>query len=538
MTEGHPVMRFTDEAMATLRELAGTNPDLWKNPDTDFIHVLTERASTSPLEDTSLVSLNPIQMPTPEEGAKRRRIDRHALAFLKNIPDITTVNMADPNLLAWLSCVHLLQFGIRRWPPAINHDPVNWVHQHFLGQRGRDLTDYSIAGRILWIAQTSKRAANELPSLEAQQVLDHFSENPEHYHQCTNLQVMRSQTVLSEFVMAAIGKAQGISRQGIRELARDANRAAGARLLDSMSHQQVRDIMEKSTDYLMSRKEYVADRSKLRVPPTLRVLSLGAGVQSTVLALMAEQGYLGFEKPDFAIFADTGWEPQAVYENVAWLKTQLSYPILEVSGGNIKESVLSGTNPEGRPFIDMPLYLLDENGKKSVATRQCTRVYKIDPINAALKEKLGIEKGKRADADINVEMWLGITTDEAQRQKTSKKEWVTNTYPLVEKSLSRAQLVDWFSRNYPGRNLPKSACIGCPYHTDAMWAEIKTNQPKEFQEAVYVDWALRNVPQTKGTLKGIGYLHKSTTPLSEVDLTNIVPEPDAMRAECEGICGV
>ena len=42
----------------------------------------------------------------------------------------------------------------------------------------------------------------------------------------------------------------------------------------------------------------------------LRVLSLGAGVQSTTLALMAAHGEIG-PMPDAAIFADTGWEPQA-----------------------------------------------------------------------------------------------------------------------------------------------------------------------------------------------------------------------------------
>lgn len=42
--------------------------------------------------------------------------------------------------------------------------------------------------------------------------------------------------------------------------------------------------------------------------PRLRVLSLGAGVQSTTLALMAAHGEIG-PMPDCAIFADTGWEP-------------------------------------------------------------------------------------------------------------------------------------------------------------------------------------------------------------------------------------
>jgi hypothetical protein len=44
----------------------------------------------------------------------------------------------------------------------------------------------------------------------------------------------------------------------------------------------------------------------------IRILSLGAGVQSTTLALMAAHGEIG-PMPDCAIFADTQWEPRRVY---------------------------------------------------------------------------------------------------------------------------------------------------------------------------------------------------------------------------------
>ena len=50
----------------------------------------------------------------------------------------------------------------------------------------------------------------------------------------------------------------------------------------------------------------------------LRVLSLGAGVQSTTLALMAAHGEID-PMPDCAIFADTGWEPSAMQGHLAWL---------------------------------------------------------------------------------------------------------------------------------------------------------------------------------------------------------------------------
>lgn len=50
----------------------------------------------------------------------------------------------------------------------------------------------------------------------------------------------------------------------------------------------------------------------------ISVLSLGAGVQSTTLLLMACHGEFD-EQPVEAIFADTGWEPAAVYRHLDWL---------------------------------------------------------------------------------------------------------------------------------------------------------------------------------------------------------------------------
>ena len=63
------------------------------------------------------------------------------------------------------------------------------------------------------------------------------------------------------------------------------------------------------------------------------MLSLGPGVQSTALALMAAHGEIG-SMPDCAIFADTGWEPRAVHEHLAWLRSPgvLPFPVHVVVG--------------------------------------------------------------------------------------------------------------------------------------------------------------------------------------------------------------
>ena len=58
--------------------------------------------------------------------------------------------------------------------------------------------------------------------------------------------------------------------------------------------------------------------------PKLRILSLGAGVQSSTMALMADAGEFGI-KPDAAVFADTGWEPEPVIKHLEYFNYNLDF---------------------------------------------------------------------------------------------------------------------------------------------------------------------------------------------------------------------
>lgn len=77
--------------------------------------------------------------------------------------------------------------------------------------------------------------------------------------------------------------------------------------------------------------------------PTLRILSLGAGVQSTTLLMLSAEGVL--PKLDAAIFADTGWEPRSVYEHLDRLEEEIArpagIPIYRVNNGNLRDDVLN-----------------------------------------------------------------------------------------------------------------------------------------------------------------------------------------------------
>ena len=80
----------------------------------------------------------------------------------------------------------------------------------------------------------------------------------------------------------------------------------------------------------------------------LRVLSLGAGVQSSTLALMIEKGQVPMV--DAAIFADVKGEPKAVYTHLDWLEKQLSYPVYRVTWRNLKQDILDAAEGKYKAF--------------------------------------------------------------------------------------------------------------------------------------------------------------------------------------------
>lgn len=75
--------------------------------------------------------------------------------------------------------------------------------------------------------------------------------------------------------------------------------------------------------------------------PQLRLLSLGAGVQSTAVLLLACNGEI--PPSDHALFADTGWEPRAVYQQLARvtrIAKRAGIPVRIVSSGDIRTESL------------------------------------------------------------------------------------------------------------------------------------------------------------------------------------------------------
>ena len=266
----------------------------------------------------------------------------------------------------------------------------------------------------------------------------------------------------------------------------------------------------------------------------LRVLSLGAGVQSTTLALMAAHGEI--EPPDVAIFADTQWEPRAVYEHLAWLRSPnvLPFPVNIVTRGDIREGIRERRNTTGGRFAAIPWYGINPDGSKAMGRRQCSSEYKLTPIMWEIRRLLG--KGRRAAIlPGSVEVLIGISKDEAHRMKEARQAYMVNRYPLVERGMTRNDCLRWLQKHdYP--TPPKSACIGCPFTNNDRWREMKAHRPAEWAEAVEYDCILRT-----GDARGLRmteFMHPDRVPLDEVDLSVDDRQPDLFGNECEGMCGV
>lgn len=244
----------------------------------------------------------------------------------------------------------------------------------------------------------------------------------------------------------------------------------------------------------------------------LEILSLGAGVQSTALALMACDGTL--PGLDGAIFADTGWEPARVYQHLDRLERHLNdagIPLHKVNKGNLRRDSI---DPAHR-FASVPYYVRNPDGSDGMGRRQCTAEYKLSPIMRKCRELLGAAPPdyRRVPKGNIVVQWIGFSTDEIHRVNNRRdNQYSEKRYPLLELDMSRKDCQRYLAKVGWG-DTAKSACIGCPFHGNAQWRDLRDNYPEEWADAVDFDRRIR-----KGGARGLppngeAFLHRSRVPL-------------------------
>ena len=295
------------------------------------------------------------------------------------------------------------------------------------------------------------------------------------------------------------------------------------------------------------------------------VLSLGAGVQSTALLLLAAEGRI--PRFDFAIFADTGWEPRSVYEHLDRLESEVAKPagihIERVKHGNIR------TDSESPDYtLTIPLYVQNADGSRGMMSRQCTQNYKLIPIYRFIRTYLGahtsrtecvkcegsgrrvspgvrsmggisigecsacrgmgtsIRVGPVPDTRSRIRMAIGFSTDEITRVSPSRRAYVVHDYPLLDLGWSRHDALNYLQdAGFP--DTPRSACIGCPYHHQVEWDNMRRNSPQDWAEAVAFDSRIRDLPGATG-MTGKAFLHRSCLPLDDI------PQSESSEPEVPG----
>jgi len=271
--------------------------------------------------------------------------------------------------------------------------------------------------------------------------------------------------------------------------------------------------------------------SKAKAEGPIHIISLGAGVQSSVMALMAAHGELT-PAPVACVFADTGDEPDAVYEWIKFLEPRLPFPIVRADNGqslsaHIFDAVANGTRVSKPPLFTVP----DKQGEsEGLLTRDCTKDFKVAVIQRAVRKLMTAANVKK------VVQWIGISLDETIRMKPSRVNYSQHRWPLIEKRMSRNDCLLWMKRmGYP--EPPRSACVYCPHHSNHEWRRLRDTDPKGWARAVEFDAKVRS------GIHGVRakcFVHRDCVPLPDVDLSTDSERGQGLLwgNECEGMCGV
>ena len=268
-------------------------------------------------------------------------------------------------------------------------------------------------------------------------------------------------------------------------------------------------------------------------------LSLGAGVQSSTLAFMADCGEIT-PMPKAAFFGDTQNEPRKVYAWFEYMKTHVkNFPVFWGTKGNLMQDSLRvrRSKKSGRLYLanSMPVFVKNPDGSKGILGRKCTRDYKITVVRAGIKKHLGIKR-IRKDSPVIAVCWIGISLDEEERKTPSQVPWIANRWPLLEMGFTREDCLEWML-NHGHPRPPKSACKQCPYHADLTWIQLRDEEPQDFADAVQYEKDMQAAASQQEVLKGVPFLHSSLVPLDQV-VFDPNEKKDKFNRTCEGMCGV
>jgi hypothetical protein len=232
--------------------------------------------------------------------------------------------------------------------------------------------------------------------------------------------------------------------------------------------------------------------------PLLAVLNFSAGRQSSCLLWQIIRGE--FPKPEsFAVLnANPGMENSDTYKYVEMMRQEcLKAGIYfeTVAGPNLYLDILRAANQELKRLDNPPYWTKDpKTGKEGKLIQGCTKYYKIQPMDRAvrrlLEDRFGISQKSGRVGEHVVEKWIGFSSDEVPRIKPPSQKYTYFRYPLIEQGLDKAKVVGYFLKN----NLPlppRSVCNACFSNGLETYKEMHEKRPGDWQQAVAIDNAVR-----------------------------------------------
>ena len=242
---------------------------------------------------------------------------------------------------------------------------------------------------------------------------------------------------------------------------------------------------------------------------SVHILSMGAGVQTT--AMLLKYGKTG--RYDYIVFADTGSEMPGTYE---YIKKYLKPYAAECGIPWVTVGYLNGES-----IYDF--YMANEALPLKM-TRECTREFKIRPINRFARS-LGCTESNPMIED------LGISWDEAKRANFSRDEpYIAKEFPFVDDRVTREQCYKMITDH--GWPVPvKSGCYFCPFKTRSYFRQLAKEQPDLFARAMMLEKNDRKYPNFP--LDGRAPL-QNILDNAELDLKQVkdTPEESCMSGSC------
>ena len=247
----------------------------------------------------------------------------------------------------------------------------------------------------------------------------------------------------------------------------------------------------------------------------MKILSCGAGMQSTALALMAAENIKkGIVHPlvpvyDAIVFCDLKCEPSWVYEQVDFIASvcgEYGIPFYTLESYLMEDQAYRIQHGK---YIKMPLWTMS-GGKRGKLRRNCTIDYKILAVQHFVKhELLGYRKHQRLrQEDIGAhEMHIGFSREESKRAGASGHPMFVNKFPLIEMGLERKDNYKYVLEEW-GMAMRASSCYVCPFHRNHFFEYLRKNYPGDYEMVCSFDRVLAD-KSSEGFVKSDLYISYS-----------------------------